>query len=201
MANANVVSKQFVQQVGSLNTSTLKVAGKVQELGIVAVHKAYGNDDLSYAQYILDNTPKYVAAALSRWFVRAGVDVIAPKVGEKTYKVTGVIDKKRQAKVFESIKARPVFETEMVEVKEKAPKVLKGTPESRAADAVAAVVKRMKDQKDEMAAFALNDRWSNNEHAMCLFTKSGQKVLLSDSELELIDGLLEARGRVYKKAA
>jgi hypothetical protein len=201
MSKANAVTKQFIEQVGSLNRQSSGIASKAQELGIVAVQKAYGGDNVSFAQYLLDNTPKFVQVALSRWFTRAGLDVIAPKAGEKLYKVMGVVDKKRQAKVFGMIKTRLVFETEVTEVKEKVAKPLKGTPESRASDAVASLVERMKKQNDDMGALVVNERFTSNDHASCLFTKNGQKVLLSDSELELIDQLLEARGRVYKKAA
>lgn len=192
------ISKKFVEQVLALSQRGEKLAASVHGLCVDAMRSAYSNADNEKAQFLLDNIPQYMRAPVARWFRRMGIESIAPTVDHKTYKVTGVVDQKQQAKAFGKCDSTPVFETEIREKKEGKKRELKGTPDMRAVDYVAKLVTRLQDT-DYSAAAIINEKWSTAHHQSCLFTAQGEKVYLDDAELELVQNLLTQR-RMLKAA-
>lgn len=197
-----MLQKKFIEQVLALSTRGEKLAASVQSLSIEALKSAYSNTDNTKAQFLMNNIPQYMRVAVARWFRRMGVEIIAPAVGQKDYIVQGVRDSKYQAKAFERAPNVPVFETEVHEKAEpkKKDKVLKGTPQTRAADAVSKLINRLQDSDYETAAL-INDRWTSNSHKSVLFNAEGQAIYLDAEELELITDLLIKREMAFRQAA
>jgi hypothetical protein len=111
-----------------------------------------------------------------------------------------VLDQKRQAKAFEFIAGNPVLTLEATEKREPKKKELKGTPQTRAADAVSKLITRLQDSDYETAAL-INDRWTSNSHKSVLFNADGNAIYLDAEELELITDLLIKREMAIRKAA
>lgn len=192
MSNENQqVTATFTDAVGVLNRSATGVAEKALAIGIDAVHKAYSGDNLAFAQYALDNVPKYVARALYAWFKRAGLNVISPAVGSSKYIVSSVVDKTRQAKVFLAIKTRPVIETVVSEKAKPKDKVLKGTPQERAQTAIDKTIERLKTGEDSMAAGIVSARVAESFEVMTLITKDGAEMRLTSAQYDAVMGLLD----------
>jgi len=188
------VTASFQNDVRVLGNNAEQTAIKAHAVGITAVQKAYSGDNLTYAQYVLDNSPKYVAKALTSWFKRAGIDVMEPLVGESKYIVNCVVDKSRQAKVFKAIKTRPVIETVMKVTPEPKAKVLKGTAEERAQIAVDRVITSLKKADDELAASIVSTRTAESFEAMTLISATGAAIELESADYNAVVQLLEGRG-------
>ena len=139
-------------------------------------------------------------AQTASWLRRAGLVVNKPEIGQKDYSVTGVLDQKRQAKAFEFIAGNPVLALEATEKREPKKKELKGTPQTRAADAVSKLITRLQDSDYETAAL-INDRWTSNSHKSVLFNADGKATYLDAEELELITTLLIKREVALRQAA
>lgn len=193
------MSKQFIEQVASISAKGEKLAKVVHEVGQYAVKAAYANADLEPANHILKSVPKYLVGQIASWLRRAGLVVNKPEVGQKDYLVSGVLDQKRQAKAFEFIMGTPVLALESVERKEPKKRELKGTPQTRAADAVAKLIDRMQNT-DYDAAALINDRWTSNSHKSVLFNAEGNAIYLDAEELELITDLLLKREMIARAA-
>ena len=186
------VTKTFVESVATLSRNASKVAEGLHAIGVSAVHKAYSGNDPEYAVYALNNIPKYCRKPLAQWFKRAGLNILEPVSGSTLYAVTGVVDKARQAKVFEAIKSRPVLE-ELVKARAEAkPKVLTGEVQDRAERAMGSMLKRMK-ESDPDAAGLINDKWTSvdgDAPVSKLFDDQGRLFALSQMEVqELISHL------------
>lgn len=143
------ISKKFEAQVLSLSKKGTESAEALRALGADAVRKAYSNQDPEFATFMLQNLPSYMRDPLTRWFKKAGLNVIDNIC-------TGAIDSKAQNRAFKFIEATPVLvcDAPVRAEQEKAP--LEGTGEERARAAIAKAVKRMK-KDDPDAAEALNN--------------------------------------------
>lgn len=194
------MSKQFIEQVQSLATKGEKLAKVLQDVGQYAVKAAYANADLEPCNFIMRTIPQYMRSQTASWLRRAGLVVNKPEVGQKDYMVSGVLDQKRQAKAFEFIMGTPVLALEATEKKEPKKRELKGTPQTRAADAVSKLITRLQDADYETAAL-INDRWTSNTHKSVLFNQDGQAIYLDATELELIVDLLLKRELMARQAA
>jgi len=186
------MSKQFIDRVESLVSKGAKLAEVLHDVGQYAVKAAYGNQDMEPANFVLKTIPQYMRAQTASWFRRAGLNVDKPATGQKDYIAHGVLDAKRQAKAFEFIVTQPILALEAKEKAEPKKRELKGTPQTRAADAVAKLIGRLQDADFEAAAL-INDRWVSNAHKSVLFRADGSAVYLDDVELELITNLLLKR--------
>lgn len=194
------MSKQFVERVQSLSAKGAKLAEVLQDVGQYAVKAAYANADMEPANFVIKTIPQYMRSQTATWFRRAGLVVDKPEVGQKDYAVTGVLDQKRQAKAFEFISSQPVLALEATEKREPKKKELKGTPQTRAADAVSKLITRLQDSDYETAAL-INDRWVSNAHKSVLFNQDGNAIYLDATELELIVDLLLKRELAMRQAA
>lgn len=193
------MSKQFIERVQSIASKGAKLAEILQDVGQYAVKAAYSNADMEPANFVLSTIPKYMQAQTASWMRRAGLVINKPEVGQKDYSASGVLDQKRQAKAFEFIMGTPVLALESVERKEPKKRELKGTPQTRAADAVAKLIDRMQNT-DYDAAALINDRWTSNSHKSVLFNAQGNAIYLDAEELELITDLLLKREMIARAA-
>ena len=194
------MSKSFVERVRSISVKGEALAKVLQDVAQHAVKAAYTNADMDHANFILTSIPQYMRAQTASWFRRAGLVVNKPEVGHKDYFVSSVLDQKRQAKAFEFIAGNPVLALEATEKREPKKKELKGTPQTRAADAVSKLITRLQDSDYETAAL-INDRWTSNSHKSVLFNADGKATYLDAEELELITTLLIKREVALRQAA
>ena len=194
------MSKSFQERVLSIRTKGEALANVLHDVGQYAVKAAYSNADCEPAVFLLNSIPKYMQSQTASWLRRAGLNVVAPEVGQKDYIVSGVLDQKRQAKAFEFIVGTPVLTVEATVKAEPKKRELKGTPQTRAADAVSKLITRLQDSDYETAAL-INDRWTSNSHKSVLFNADGKATYLDAEELELITTLLIKREVAIRKAA
>lgn len=194
------ISQKFIEQVTALNTRGEKFAIALHHLSLDALKSAYSNADLEKMKYLMGNIPKYAQTAAYKWFKRMGINIAAPEVGQTTYLITGVLDNKQQAKVFERATATPVLVSEITAKAEPKKRELKGTPQTRAADAVSKLITRLQDSDYETAAL-INDRWTSNSHKSVLFNADGNAIYLDATELELVVDLLLKRELALRHAA
>jgi len=145
------LAKQFIQRVKALANRSFNDAENLRALGEQAVKAAYANQDLEYAQFMLDVLPVYLRRPVAAWFKRAGLEVSPPAVGDTLYKVVCVVDPKQQNKAFGFAMATPVVATEQAAAKAKKSKALVGEAHSRAMDALNKCAKRL-DTVDAEAA-------------------------------------------------
>lgn len=143
------ISKKFEAQVLSLNTKGKAAAEALQALGADAVRKAYSNQDSEWATFMLQKLPSYMRDPLSRWFKRAGLNVIGDQC-------TGILDSKAQNRAFKFADSTPVLVCDAPVRAEKEEKALEGTGEERARDMLAKAIKRAKKDDPEMAEFLGN---------------------------------------------
>lgn len=143
------ISKKFEAQVLALNTKGKAAAEALQALGAEAVRKAYSNQDAEWATFLLGNLPSYMRDPLSRWFRKAGLNIVGDQC-------TGAIDSKAQNRAFKFIESTPVLVCDAPVRAEKEEKALEGTGEERARELLAKAVKRLK-KDDPDAAEALNN--------------------------------------------
>lgn len=187
------ISQKFMDQVVSLSKRGTELAAKVQDLAVESIKAAYANADNDKAQFLIDNVPKYMQKSIAQWFKRFGLDVLNPSAGQARYMVTGVIDQKRQAKVFESAPNTPVMVVEHTIAKERKPKELQGTAEDRAHKAMQSVISRMKETDPEACAL-LNDMYATMHYTSVLFDAQGHKIDLYDDEVKwAVEKLTERR--------
>lgn len=194
------ITQKFIDQVVSVSKSSTVLADKVHALAVESIKASYANGDNEKAQFLIDNVPKYVQKSVAQWFKRFGLDVIAPAAGQARYTVTGVLDQKRQAKVFEAIKDAPVMVVEHTVVKERKPKELKGTVEERAHKAMQSVLARMKETDPEACAL-LNDVYATMHYTNVLFDGSSNKIELDADEVQWFTEKLTERRLSYRLAA
>ena len=194
------MSKSFQDRVLSIRTKGEALASVLHDVGQYAVKAAYSNADCEPAVFLLNSIPKYMQRQTASWLRRAGLNVVSPEVGQKDYIVSGVLDQKRQAKAFEFIVSTPVLTVEATVKAEPKKRELKGTPQTRAADAVSKLINRLQDSDYETAAL-INDRWTNNFRKSVLFNAEGQAIYLDAEELELITNLLNKREMIARQAA
>lgn len=194
------ITQKFIDQVVSVSKSSTVLADKVHALAVESIKASYANGDNEKAQFLIDNVPKYVQKSVAQWFKRFGLDVIAPAAGQARYTVTGVLDQKRQAKVFEAIKDAPVMVVEHTVVKERKPKELKGTAEERAHKAMQSVLARMKETDPEACAL-LNDVYATMHYTNVLFDGSSNKIELDADEVQWFTEKLTERRLSYRLAA
>lgn len=194
------ISQKFVEQVIALNNRGEKFAKSLHDLCVDALKSAYSNADDAKIVYLMGNIPKYAQQAAYRWFKRMGVNINSPEVGQVLYLINGVVDSKQQAKAFERATVTPVLVTELTAKAEPKKRELKGTPQTRAADAVSKLINRLQDSDYETAVL-INDRWTSNSHKSVLFNAEGQALYLDAEELELITNLLRKREMIARQAA
>jgi hypothetical protein len=194
------MSKSFIERVRSISVKGEALAAVLHDVAQYAVKAAYSNADWEPANFVMTTIPQYMRAQTASWLRRAGLVVNKPEIGQKDYSVTGVLDQKRQAKAFEFIAGNPVLALEATEKREPKKKELKGTPQTRAADAVSKLITRLQDSDYETAAL-INDRWTSNSHKSVLFNADGKATYLDAEELELITTLLIKREVALRQAA
>ena len=194
----NELTKGFKGEVASFSRSALHTAEIAHRIGIYAVKAAYSGQNVAPACYALEELPRYAAKALAAWFRSAGLNVVDPLPGFSKYTVAGVVDPKRQDRVFKAIATRPVLLTEDKVVTAKKDKPLEGTPQERAQKAVDAMIKRLKDKGDDLAASVVSTRAGDpaKAHKQVLFNSEGYAVELDNATYAAILAVMEAHGHL-----
>lgn len=195
------LNKQWLSRVASIGKSMVEDEGRLRDVAGYAVKAMYSNGDSAYVTYLLNACvlPAFTRASLARWFRKMGINVESPIPGTRDYFVGLVLDKKRQAKVFEDIKTVPVLDLEVKDRVKKEAKPLEGIAAERAAKAVQKLVTRLKtaDVPDLDAAALINDAWAQNGPGAtptnCVFTADGSKIELTADDLTLVVEFLNRR--------
>ena len=180
------MTKKFIESVGSLANKGEAAAISLHALGQHVVQAAYSNNDAEQAEYLINHIPQYMRKPLASWMKRAGLNVASPIVGSASWKVTGILDSKRQKKAFDFIKENEVIQVSEVETKAK--KVKPVIDEEVGADARAfghmgKLIKRLRDGVgDEGGGADIHAAMYINE--MCNAQLKLEKALARVAELE-----------------
>jgi hypothetical protein len=196
------LNKQWLSRVASIGKSQTEDELRLREVAGYAVKAAYSNGDFRYVEHMLngDTLPQFARQACARWFRRMGLNIESPIPGTVQYLVGGVLDQKKQSKVFEDIKSTEILDVIVKARAEKRKKVLEGTAADRAAGYVTKLLRRLKtdDTPDLDAAALINDRFAGafETPTNVIFGKDGTRVELSDDDMELVFQFLAKRAGV-----
>lgn len=195
------LNKQWLSRVASIGKSMIEDEGRLRDVAGYAVKAMYSNGDSNYVVYLLNGEvlPAFTRSSLARWFRKMGINIESPVPGTREYTVGLVLDKKKQAKVFEDIKTVPVLDLEVKDRAKREPKPLEGIAATRAQKAIEKLVSRLKTAEvpDVDAAMLINDAWTRNGPASaptsCVFTQDGSKIELTTDDLTLVVEFLNKR--------
>lgn len=198
-------AKKFDQLHAALvSDKTNEVALKAGEYAVKAI---YSNDDAEMALCLLNDTPQFMRKAFATWLRVYGIIVNNPLPGESAYTVGKegelVKAKKDQAKMFAKLNADDAPDVLAQEVKVRAvkkPKELKGDARSRAVKKMESVIKTLRQDDPEAAAF-IGDTWAMKVEETELAFEDGESFTLNAAELAKVRNfILTMRGELRKAA-
>lgn len=205
MEQITVKTKQIVsEQVTLLSLDALKELGNTValasallfadfwKLGQQIVYRAYGSTDDHSAMFteIVNALAPAMQDAMYRYLRRAGINASRPVVGSTKFVIGGVLDRGNQEAAMSYVRVYPPLALERKIVKAKVAKPLEGTAVERARTAAAKLIERTK-TADPTGAAALNEMLQ--QHDSCVFDAGGNKILIDDDELGLIEQIINLR--------